>query len=117
MLLERSGGCYSGWGRRGGDTAGPSAATAPAAADRATARAPFAARGFDSDYPNVIMVLAISDAAVASRFFDRGWHSAFIAGTKNVAGMKETLWRCMGEGENTLLRIATADRGSAPPAR
>ena len=62
--------------------------------------------GFDSDYPNVVMDEEVSRAAV--RILDQGWQSTFPAGTKNIKGRKVTLWRCTGDAQHTLLRLARA---------
>lgn len=62
--------------------------------------------GFDNEYPNVVMDEMIS--ASASQILDQGWQSTFPAGTKNIKGRNVTLWRCNGDAQHTLLRLARA---------
>jgi hypothetical protein len=62
--------------------------------------------GFDSEYPNVVMDEEVSRAAAA--VLDQGWQSTFPAGTKNIKGRNVTLWRCTGDAQHTLLRLARA---------
>jgi class 3 adenylate cyclase len=62
--------------------------------------------GFDNDYPNVVMDEEVSRAAVT--VLDSGWQSTFPAGAKNIKGRNVTLWRCTGDAQHTLLRLARA---------
>lgn len=51
-------------------------------------------RGFDDDYPNVVMDETISAVASSTPIFDQGWKTAMTAAGKNIQGMNVTLWRC-----------------------
>lgn len=65
-------------------------------------------RGFDDDYPNVVMDQTIGAAASAAASFREGWKTELTAAGKNIKGMNITLWRCGSHDQEASPSVAIA---------